>query len=108
MENRVSIDGALYPNRYKDKPNKPDITGEITLSKDLLKSLVTLVKEGKEAGLKVAIWNRESKAGNPYQYIKCEAVEPKPKKEYNGGGSSGFKANPPSVQAEDPDDPLPF
>jgi hypothetical protein len=49
-----------------------------------------------------------SKAGNPYHYIKYEPVEAKPKKEFNGGGSSGYKANPPPTQAEDPDDPLPF
>jgi hypothetical protein len=108
MENRVGSDGVLYPNRYKDNDKKPDITGEITLTKDALKALVTLVKEGKESGLKIALWNRQSKSGNPYQYLKYEVVEPRPKKEFNGGSSSGYKANPPPPAAEDPDDPLPF
>lgn len=107
MENRVSVDGAIYPNKYKDKPNKPDVTGEIALSKDLMKALVEIVKGGKDAGLKIALWNRESKAGNPYIYIKAEAVEAKPKKEYEKGSSSGFQANPPPAE-KDLDDPLPF
>lgn len=108
MEQRISGDGQIYPNKYKDAPNKPDITGEFVVNKETLKQLVSLLKDGKEPALKVAIWNRVSKAGNPYHYIKYEPVEARPKKELNGGGSSGYKANPPPTQAEDPDDPLPF
>jgi len=108
MEQRINGDGQLYPNKYKDAANKPDITGEVAINKETLKQLVTLLKEGKEPALKIAIWNRTSKAGNPYHYFKYEPVEARQKKEMNGGGSSGYKANPPPAQAEDPDDPLPF
>jgi len=107
MEQRIKTDCAVFPNKYKDAPNKPDLTGEVILTKDIMRQLVTQIKEGKEAGLRLAIWDRESKAGNPYKYISFEAVVPKPKQEYNGGGYQKKAASAPKVDPEFNDD-VPF
>ena len=107
MEQRIKTDCAVFPNKYKDAPNKPDLTGEVILTKEIMRQLVTQIKEGKEAGLRLAIWDRESKAGNPYKYISFEAVVPKPKQEYNGGGYQKKSAPAPKVDPEFNDD-VPF
>ena len=104
MEQRIKADGVLYPNKYKDAPNKPDITGELTLTKEILKQLVSQVKEGKEAGLRLAIWERESKAGNPYKYVSFEPIVPKQKQD-NGYQK---KAAPAPKVEEDMNDDIPF
>ena len=72
-----------------------------------MRQLVTQIKEGKEAGLKLAIWDRESKAGNPYKYISFEPVVPKPKQEYNGGGYQKKAAPAPKAEPDFNDD-IPF
>ena len=79
--------------------------------KEILKQLVTQVKEGKEIGLRLAVWDRESKAGNPYKYVSFEPVVPKPREPYEGG--NGYqKASKPKAAApvEDfkEDEDLPF
>ena len=108
---RINATGSLFKNKYKDAPNKPDFTGELVLTKEILKQLVTQVKEGKEIGLRLAVWDRESKAGNPYKYVSFEPVVPKPREPYDGG--NGYqKASKPKTAApvEDfkEDEDLPF
>tara|TARA_R100000458_G_C8270427_1_gene245184 strand:+ start:2144 stop:2440 length:297 start_codon:yes stop_codon:yes gene_type:complete len=71
-DNRVQSDGAIYINNFKDKDTKPDWTGKVELSKDLLKELVSIVKEGGNAELRVALWNRTSKNGNEYKYARLD------------------------------------
>ena len=44
MAERVQSDGAIYINNFKDKDTKPDWTGKVELSKDLLKQLVIKVQ----------------------------------------------------------------
>ena len=72
MAERVQSDGAIYINNFKDKDTKPDWTGKVELSKDLLKELVTKVKEGGDAELRVALWDRTSKNGNDYKYTRMD------------------------------------
>lgn len=94
---RINANGTIFPNKYKDAPNKPDYTGELVITKEILKQLITQVKEGKEAGLRLALWDRESKAGNPYKYVSFEPVVPKPREPYNGGGNGYQKASKPKA-----------
>ena len=84
MAERVQSDGAIYINNFKDKDTKPDWTGKVELSKQLLKDLVTRVKEGGNAELRVALWDRTSKNGNDYKYARLDIPMEKkeePKKE---------------------------
>ena len=74
--------GNVYKNRYKDNDRKPDWTGKIEVSKEFLKDLVSKVKDGDEAVIEVAQWNRVAKnSGNPYMYTTL--AEPWQKKEQN-------------------------
>lgn len=71
-QNRDMTQGALFVNNRKQKSSHPDFRGELTLSKALLKELVERVKEGKEAKLTLAVWKKQSKAGNEYQSIAAQ------------------------------------
>ncbi len=75
--NEMKCDGAIFTNKFKDKDTKPDWTGEVEMSKAMLKELVKKVKAGDlgENGgvlLKQALWNRTSKKGNEYKYSRLE------------------------------------
>ncbi len=75
--NEMRCDGAIFTNKFKDKDTKPDWTGDIEMSKAMLKELVKKVKAGDlgEKGgvvLKQALWNRTSKNGNEYKYSRLE------------------------------------
>jgi hypothetical protein len=70
--NKDMTQGALFINNRKKQTNHPDFRGELTLSKALLKELVEKVKEGKEAKLSLAVWKKQSKAGNEYQSIAAQ------------------------------------
>jgi hypothetical protein len=81
-DERLQSDGAIYTNNYKKQPNHPDWTGKVTLSKDILKELVTKMRSENADGaeMRVALWDRTSKAGNDYKYTRINLPkEPKPK-----------------------------
>ena len=67
-EERMQSDGAIYTNNYKQNDKQPDWTGKVELSRDMLKELVTIVKNGGTGELRVALWNRTSKNGNEYTH----------------------------------------
>jgi len=84
-DERLQSDGAIYTNNYKRTSKQPDWTGKITLSKELLKQLVTKMRSenADSAEMRVALWNRTSKAGNEYKYARLDVQqekkeEPKP------------------------------
>lgn len=77
MDNRLQSDGAIYTNDYKKNDKQPDWTGKVELSKDLLKQLVEKVKVGGVAELRVALWDRTSKAGKEYKYARLDIAEAK-------------------------------
>ena len=88
-EERKQSDGAIYTNNFKAKATQPDWSGKITLDRDLLKDLVKRVQEGKEAEIRVALWDRTSKNNNEYKYARLDLpmkkdetkIEPTPEPE---------------------------
>tara|TARA_R100000935_G_scaffold44535_1_gene67423 strand:+ start:287 stop:595 length:309 start_codon:yes stop_codon:yes gene_type:complete len=72
MDNKPQSDGAIYTNSYKQNDKQPDWTGKVEITRDLLKELVTIVKEGGTGELRVALWNRTSKNGNEYKYARLD------------------------------------
>ena len=72
MDNKPQSDGAIYTNSYKQNDKQPDWTGKVEITRDLLKELVTIVKEGGAGELRVALWNRTSKNGNEYKYARLD------------------------------------
>jgi hypothetical protein len=83
FEERLQSDGAIYTNNYKQTDKQPDWTGKVTLTKEVLKELVTRIKEEKSNSveLRVALWDRVSKKGNAYKYARLDTPQqqaPKP------------------------------
>jgi len=85
-DERLQSDGAIYTNNYKKAANQPDWTGKVTLSKEILKQLVTKMRSENADGaeMRVALWDRTSKAGNEYKYARLDVpqeTKPEPKPE---------------------------
>ena len=99
-EERKQSDGAIYTNNFKEKATQPDWSGKITLDRDLLKDLVKRVQEGKEAEIRVALWDRTSKNNNEYKYARLDL--PMKKKE------TKVEPTPEPEKKEISDDDVPF
>jgi len=74
---QIQSDGQIFTNNFKSGEKQPDWTGSIKLSRELLKGLVTKVKEGGEAEVRVALWDRTSRDGNDYKYARFDLPQPK-------------------------------
>ena len=57
-DNKNQSDGAIYTNNFKKTEKQPDWTGKVELSRDMLKELVTIIKNGGTGELRVALWKR--------------------------------------------------
>ena len=77
----MQSDGAIYTNNYKQNDKQPDWTGKVVLDKELLKALVEKVKNGEEAEMRVALWDRRSQKGNDYKYARLDIPQPQRKVE---------------------------
>ena len=87
--------GALFPNQYK-RDKQPDMKGDITLERSLLKQLLSETDED-NIKIKLSAWKREGRSGEflslAYDaYRKPDESKPAPKK----------------ANYDDSDDPLPF
>lgn len=73
--------GALFHNKAKTHPNAPDVTGDVHLSRDLLKQLMQ--KDGDLVKISLSAWKTEAKTTG-LKYLSVIASEPydtKPKPE---------------------------
>ncbi len=75
MADRIKVEGAVFANTYKKQPKHPDFTGEIELSKSLLKALVERAKANQDLSISMAMWDRVSKDGKVYKYVSIELPE---------------------------------
>jgi len=82
---QIQSDGKIFTNNYKSGDTQPDWTGSIKFSRELLKGLVTNLKEGGESftEVRVALWDRTSRDGNDYKYARFDLPQPKKKEEVN-------------------------
>ena len=76
-DKKNQCDGAIYTNNYKSGDKQPDWTGKVEMGRDMLKELVSIVKEGGTGELRVALWNRTSKNGNEYKYCRLDIPQKK-------------------------------
>jgi hypothetical protein len=91
--------GALFPNQYK-KDRQPDMKGDITLERSLLKQLLSETDED-NIKIKLSAWKREGRSGEflslAYDaYRKPDEAKPAPVKPK------------PSNDFEDEDSSIPF
>ena len=99
---QIQSDGQIFTNNFKSGEKQPDWTGSIKLSRELLKGLVTKVKEGGEAEVRVALWDRTSRDGNEYKYARFDLPQPKreeasnatEQRENEGGNDNQSKSDP--------------
>ena len=54
--------GRLAANRYKDNPKKPDMKGEIKLTREAMRQLA-MEQPGEEITIKLSAWNMEGQYG---------------------------------------------
>ena len=110
---QIQSDGKIFTNNYKSGDTQPDWTGSIKFSRELLKGLVTNLKEGGESftEVRVALWDRTSRDGNDYKYARFDLPQPKKKEEVNNvpqeskpneGGHDNHIHYPPRGQGSHP------
>lgn len=92
------IDFAVFKNKYAKTSRHPSEVGKIEFTREFLQVMVERAKTGTMPVLKVAMWERTSKAGMPYKNFRLElerirSVEPESQAD---------------VAVEESDDGLPF
>ena len=73
-----SVNFALFKNNYATTDRHPSDVGKIELSEELLKAIVERSDTGQMVVLRVAGWERTSKAGTQYKSCKLELDRPVP------------------------------
>ena len=65
-------EGVIFINNDKQKETHPDFRGKVEVSAEQIKMLIAMGRAGVEPTIQIAVWNRVSQAGAPYQYISAE------------------------------------
>jgi hypothetical protein len=73
--------GALFKVKERKSDKHPAMSGELTLTKALLKELIEEAKAGKPIKLSLSAWNNTSKAGNQYVSLAAKKYVEYGKKE---------------------------
>jgi uncharacterized protein (DUF736 family) len=76
MNKHPTTEGVLFPNDRKQKETHPDFRGHLDISKEMVNRIVEMAQAGLKPELKIAAWNRESRAGAQYFYVSAEAYMP--------------------------------
>ena len=90
--NEPKIDFAVFKNKYAKTDRHPSEVGRIEFTREFLRVMVDRAKTGTMPVLRVAMWERTSKAGMPYKNFRLEleqkkAQEPEPQVVEEDGGS---------------------
>jgi hypothetical protein len=73
--------GALFKVKERKSDKHPAMSGELTLTKALLKELIEEAKAGRPIKLSLSAWNNTSKAGNQYVSLAAKKYVEYTKKE---------------------------
>jgi len=90
------IDFAVFKNKFAKTDRHPSEVGKIEFTREFLKAMVDRAKSGTMPVLRVAMWERTSKAGMPYKNFRLELEQKK------------AQEPEPQVAEEEDDDGLPF
>ena len=71
-ENEPKLDFAVFTNKYAKTDRHPSEVGKIEFTREFLKIMVERAKTGVMPVLRVAMWERTSKAGMPYKNFRLE------------------------------------
>lgn len=94
MADNINGKGALFKNTRKTKDNHPDYTGNVTMTKALLRSFVEAMGSADELKVDLASWIKQGKNGT-FLSVSVSA----PFKKSNDVGAS---------RGADPDSDAPF
>jgi len=103
-ESGPKIDFAVFKNNYATTSRHPAEVGKIEFSREFMKAMVDRAKTGTMPVLRVAMWNRTSKAGTPYRNFRLELERVK----RPAAGESDNEPVQEDVVEEENDDGLPF
>ena len=70
--NEPKIDFAVFKNNYAKTDRHPSEVGKIEFTREFLQVMVDRAKTGTMPVLRVAMWERVSKAGMPYKNFRLE------------------------------------
>jgi len=99
-KDQPKLDFAIFGNRYRKNDRHPAKTGSIEFTEEFLRAMVNKAKEGSMPKLKVAIWERVSKGGMPYENARLEI---------DLSGTTDVEAKAPAASSGDTEgDGLPF
>jgi hypothetical protein len=79
MANQFPNSGKLSPNKYKDNPKKPDMTGELVMTKDAIKELLA-ESPADEVTIKLGAWKMQGAYG---EWVRLSWNNYKPKAQVN-------------------------
>lgn len=70
----MKISGAIFHNNRKSRDNQPDVTGEMELDQEVLRTLMRDAQADPEGVVKVRLagWNKVSKGGARYLSLNGE------------------------------------
>ena len=100
-KDREQSEGMIYTNDYRQNDKQPNWTGSLVLQKAIVKELVEKIKNGEEATLRVALWDRISKNNKEYKFARVDVQQKKKEK-------SASPPKPEPVVEEFSDDDIPF
>jgi len=103
-QNKYPNSGRLSNNRYKDNPKKPDVVGEISMTRTALKELMS-EHDGDDIVIKLSGWHMEGQYG-PWTRLSWNNY--KPKEQTNGNVSNAAPAPAPQQSIQDDDQDIPF
>jgi len=72
--------GTLGKNRYKEKENQPDLTGNIHVDRNMLIDLLSKNKEAALINLRVSAWNKQNNTTGE-GFLGLSISEPLPPKQ---------------------------
>lgn len=95
--------GVLFANERKTRPNQPDFTGNVELSRELLAFLASELSAGREPKLAISGWSKVGKSGKKFLSLSVD-------KPYRPEGAASAAASRPksSEDSYDINDDIPF
>jgi hypothetical protein len=75
--------GTLGKNRYKEKENQPDLTGNIHVDRNMLIDLLSKYKDSPLINLRVSAWNKQNNSTGE-GFLGLAVSEPMPPKQEAG------------------------
>tara|TARA_R110000751_G_scaffold110175_1_gene207702 strand:+ start:457 stop:783 length:327 start_codon:yes stop_codon:yes gene_type:complete len=99
--------GGLWTNKDATSDKHPTFTGKVTIGVDILKELVELAKNKKEATVRIAAWKKVDGSNNDWFSLE---LSPQFKRKTSNGepyASNSYKKETPEPQSI-ADEDLPF